>query len=115
MQELRQSMQELKDANIQATTGVKEWIGQSENEHPSEHQLDPMTQNWDNESIENNNEERELQSQLMAERHYIIDEDDFSNSYHEHVQATTTLGSEEIVEEIVNEPSLEDPLGECFA
>ena len=51
----------------------------------------------------------------MAERHYIIDEDDSSNSYHEYVQATTALGSEEIVKEIVNEPSLEDPLGECFA
>jgi len=45
----------------------------------------------------------------------MIDEDDSSNPHHEHVQATTTLGSEEIVEEIVNEPSLEDPLEESFA
>jgi hypothetical protein len=37
-------------------------------------------------------EEEELQSQLMAERHYMIDEDDSSNPYHEHVQATNTLG-----------------------
>jgi hypothetical protein len=60
-------------------------------------------------------EEEELQSQLMVERHYMIDKDDSSNPHHEHVQATTTLGSEEIVEEIVNEPSLEDPLEESFA
>jgi len=29
----------------------------------------------------------------MAERHYIIDEDESNNPNHEHVQATTTLGS----------------------
>jgi hypothetical protein len=45
----------------------------------------------------NRMEEDELQSQLMAERHYMIDEDAFSNPHHEHVQATTTLESEDIV------------------
>jgi hypothetical protein len=45
----------------------------------------------------------------------MIDEDDTNNPYHEHVQATTTIGIEEIIEETCNEPSLEDPLGECFA
>jgi hypothetical protein len=44
----------------------------------------------------------------------MIDEDGPSNSYHEHVQATT-FGSEEVVKEIVNEPSLEDPLEACLA
>jgi hypothetical protein len=43
-------------------------------------------------------EEEELQSQLMIERHYMIDEDDSENSYHEHAQVTTTLESEEIVD-----------------
>jgi hypothetical protein len=43
-------------------------------------------------------EEEELQSQLMIERHYMIDEDDSKNSYHEHVQVTTTLESEAIVD-----------------
>jgi hypothetical protein len=43
-------------------------------------------------------EEEELQSQLMVEIHYMIDDDDFSNPHHEHVQATTTLGSEASVE-----------------
>jgi hypothetical protein len=32
----------------------------------------------------------------------MIDEDDSSIPHHEHDQASTTLGSEEVVEEIVN-------------
>jgi DNA repair protein RadC len=43
-------------------------------------------------------EEEELQSQLMARRHYLIDEDESSNSYHMHVKATTIHVSEEIVD-----------------
>jgi hypothetical protein len=42
----------------------------------------------------------------------MIDEDDASNSYHKHVQATTTLGSEEIVdnkEEGEKEKQVEHP------
>jgi hypothetical protein len=46
-------------------------------------------------------EEEELQGQVMAEGHYIIDEDDFNNLHHEHVQATAIFESEEIVD--VNE------------
>jgi hypothetical protein len=63
----------------------------------------------------NRMEEEELQSQLIVKRHYKIDEDDSSNPHHEHVQAPTTLESEKVVGEIVNEPSLEDPLEERFA
>jgi hypothetical protein len=63
----------------------------------------------------NRMEEEEFQSQLMVERHYMFDEKESSNPHHEHAYATTTLGSEEVVEEIVNEPSLEDPLEESFA
>jgi hypothetical protein len=44
----------------------------------------------------------------------MIDDDGPSNSYHEHVQATT-FGSEKVVKEIVNGPSLEDPLEACLA
>jgi hypothetical protein len=36
-------------------------------------------------------EEEKFESQLMATGHYMIDEDDFHNSYHEHVQATIIL------------------------
>jgi len=63
----------------------------------------------------NRMEQEELQSQWMAERNYMIDENESSNPHHEHAHATTTLGSDEVVEEIVNEPSLEDPLEESFA
>ena len=44
----------------------------------------------------------------------MIDDDAYSNSYHEHVQATNTRGSKEIVDEIVSELSLEDPKVEYF-
>jgi hypothetical protein len=64
---------------------LEEWIGQSKNEYLAEHQLDPITQYWDNVSIEDNNEEEELKGQLMVERHYISDKDESGNSYHEHV------------------------------
>ena len=74
---------------------MEEWSGQSENEYLAEHQLDPITQYWDNVSIEDNNEEEELKGQLMAKRHYMSDEDDSENSYHEHVQATTNFEREE--------------------
>jgi hypothetical protein len=43
-------------------------------------------------------EKQEFQSQLMTERHYMIDEDDSENSYHEHAQVTTTLDEDEIVD-----------------
>jgi hypothetical protein len=57
-------------------------------------------------------EEEEFQSQLMATRYYMID---FNISYHEHAQATATLGSEVVFEEIANGPSLEDPFEESNA
>jgi hypothetical protein len=60
-------------------------------------------------------EEEEFQSQLMVERHYMIDENESSNPHHDHAHTTTTIWSEEFVEEIVNESSLEDPLEENFA
>jgi hypothetical protein len=59
-------------------------------------------------------EKEELQTQEMARGQYMIDEDGPINSYHEHVQGTTTPGNEETVEEIFCEPSLEDPLEERF-
>ena len=44
----------------------------------------------------------------------MIDEDTFSNSYHEHAQTTTKLVSEEIADEVVSEFTSEDPEMECF-
>jgi hypothetical protein len=44
-------------------------------------------------------EKKELQSQLMAQWHYMIDEDDASHSCHEHVPDTTILlESEDILD-----------------
>jgi hypothetical protein len=43
-------------------------------------------------------EKEELQSQLMIERHYMSDEDDSENSYHEHAQVTTTLDVDEVID-----------------
>ena len=57
-------------------------------------------------------EEEKLQIQEMARGQYMIYEDDIL-THHEHVQATTTCGSEEIVDDIVSELSLEDQV-ECF-
>jgi len=48
-------------------------------------------------------EEEEFQSLLIATGRYMIDEDDFSNSYHEHVPAITKFESEEIVDSNVEE------------
>jgi hypothetical protein len=42
--------------------------------------------------------DEEFQSQLMAKGHYMIDEDESNNSCHKHVQAITTLESEQIVD-----------------
>jgi hypothetical protein len=96
-----QAVQEIKDATMANTSSIERLEGE----------LDRLVAEL------NRMEEEELQSQLRAERHYMIDENenDMSNPYHEHVQATTTLGSEEVVEEIVNKPSLKDPLEESFA
>jgi len=43
-------------------------------------------------------EEEEFQSQLMAQGHYMIDEDDASHSCHEHVPDIIILESKEIVD-----------------
>jgi hypothetical protein len=42
---------------------------------------------------------------------YMIDEGDSSNPHYKHVQATATLGSEVVFEEIINEPSMKGPFG----
>jgi hypothetical protein len=43
-------------------------------------------------------EDEEFQSQLTAKGHYMIDEDESSNSCHEHVPTTPIFESEEIVD-----------------
>jgi hypothetical protein len=93
-----QSIHEIKDAAMANTEAIARLEGQ----------LGHLVAEF------NRIEEEELQSQEMARGQYVIDQDASSKSYHEHVQATSTLGNEEIVEEIFYEPSLEDPLEERF-
>jgi hypothetical protein len=50
----------------------------------------------------------------MVRGQYMINEDSPRDPHHEHVQATTTRGSEEIVDDTVSELRLEDPKVECF-
>jgi hypothetical protein len=93
------AIQEIKDATMANTSGIQRLGGQ----------LNHLATEL------NRMEEEELQGQLMAEGYYMIDEDDSSNPHYEHVQATTALRSEVVFEEIVNEPSLEDPFEESCA
>ena len=93
-----QSMHEIKDAamvNIEAIARL-------------EGQLDHLVAEF------NKIEEEVFQSQEMARGQYMINEDASSNSYHEYVQTTTKLVSEEIADEVVSEFSSEDPKMECF-
>jgi len=48
-------------------------------------------------------EEEEFRSQLMAQEHYMIDDDDASHSDHEHAPVITILESEETVDSIGGE------------
>jgi hypothetical protein len=93
------TIREIKDATLANTSAIQRLEGQ----------LNHLVAEL------NRMEEEELQGQLMAEGHYMIDEDDSRNPHHEHIQATTTLRSEVVFEEIVNEPSLEDPFEESCA
>ena len=93
-----QGIQELKDATMVNTQEIARLEGQ----------VDILIAEF------NIIEEKEFQSQEMARGQYMIDEDASSNSYHEHVQATTTPGNEETIEKIFCESSLEDPLEERF-
>ena len=93
-----QSMYEIKDAamaNIEAIARLEGELGHVVGEF-------------------NRIEEEELQSQDITKGQYMIDENGSNNSHHEHVQATT-FGSEEVVKETLNGPSLEDPLEACLA
>jgi hypothetical protein len=97
-QKVNQPTQELKDATLANTKAIAKLKGQ----------IDHLVAKF------NRIKKNELQSQKMARGKYMIHEDDISNPHHEHVQATTTRGSEEIVDETVSELSLEDLEVKCF-
>jgi hypothetical protein len=100
MQELNQSKQELKNANMSNSQTIQELTDEIKDSTQFIHQaFAKMEKQIDYLVVELNRiEEEELQSQLMAYGHYMIDEDDASHSCHEHVPETIILESKEIVD-----------------
>jgi hypothetical protein len=98
MQELKQSRQELKNATMSNSQAIKELTHEIRDSTQFTHQVFAKKEEQiDYLVVEfNGMEEEELQSQLMAERHYMIDDDDASHSCHENVPDTIILESNEI-------------------
>jgi hypothetical protein len=98
MQELKQSRQELKNATMSNSQAIKELTHEIRDSTQFTHQVFAKKEEQiDYLVVEfNGMEEEELQSQLMAERQYMIDEDDASHSCHENVPDTIILESNEI-------------------
>jgi hypothetical protein len=113
MENTSQTMQELKNVTMVDSSAIREiedpTMANTSAIQRLEGQLNHLVAEF------NRLEEEEFQSQLMAEGHYMIDEDDSSYLHYEHAQATTTFGSEVVFEKIINEPSLEDPFEESSA
>jgi hypothetical protein len=105
-------LQEIKDATMVSSQSIQEIkdtaMANTETIARLEGQIDHLVAKL------NIIEQEELQSQEIAREQYMTNVDDISNPYHEHVQATTTRGSEEIVNETISELSLKDPKVECF-
>jgi hypothetical protein len=101
MQELKQSREELKNATMSNNQAMQELKTASISDNENIQNLAKIEGHIDYLVAEfNRMEEEELQSQLMAEGHYMIDEDDASHSCYEHVPDTTILESKEIVDNI---------------
>jgi hypothetical protein len=99
MQELKQSREELKNATMSNNRAMQQLKTASISDNENIQNLAKIEEHIDYLVAEfNRMEEKELQSQLMAEGHYMIDEDDASHSCHEHVSDTTILESKEIVD-----------------
>jgi hypothetical protein len=98
MQELKQSRQELKNATMSNSQAIKELTHEIRDSTQFTHQaFAKKEEQIDYLVVEfNRMEEEELQSQLMAEGHYKIDEDDASHSCHENIPDTIILESNEI-------------------
>jgi hypothetical protein len=100
IQELNQTIQELKIATLRDSQNIQELTNEIRDSNQFTHQaIVKMEGEIDYLGFEFNRiEEKKLQSQLMAQGHYMIDEDDASHSCHEHVADTTILESKEIVD-----------------
>jgi hypothetical protein len=101
MQELKQSREELKNATMSNNQALQDLKTASISDNENIQNLAKIEGHIDYLVAEFNRiEEEELQSQLMAEGHYMIDDDNASHSCHEHVPDTTILQSKEIVDNI---------------
>jgi chromosome segregation ATPase len=89
IQELKNSNQELKNAAMANSRDIQELKSSVAR---IEGQINHLVTEL------NRIEEEELQSQLIIEKHYMSDEDKSENFYHEHVQVTTTLDEDEVVD-----------------
>jgi predicted CopG family antitoxin len=98
MQELKQSRQELKNATMSNSQAIKELTHEIRDSTQFTHQAFAKKEEQIDYLVAefNRMEEEELQSQLMAEGHYKIDEDDASHSCHENIPDTIILESNEI-------------------
>lgn len=90
--EVKQAISDVKNATLENTQAIARIEGQFEYLVAEFNRL----------------EEEELQIQLMAQGHYMIDEDDASHSCHEHVPTITMFETEEIVDS--NEEEKEEHL-----
>jgi hypothetical protein len=89
IQELKNSNQELKNATMANSRDIQElksYVARIEG------QIGHLVTEL------NRVEEEEFQSQLIIEKHYMSDEDKSENFYHEHVQVTTTLEEDEVID-----------------
>jgi hypothetical protein len=100
MQELNESKQELKNATMSNSQTIQELTDEIKDSTQFTYQaFAKMEEQIDYLVVELNRiGEEEIQSQLMAHGHYMIDEDDASHSCHEHAPETIILESKEIVD-----------------
>jgi hypothetical protein len=102
IQGLNQNIEELKNATMSNSQNLQELKQFTHHAFVKmEGQIDYLVAEL------NKIEEEELQGQLMAQGHYMIDEQNASHSCHEHVLDTTIVKSEEIVDD--NKEKIEPP------
>jgi len=95
-----QIIQELKTATMSNSHNIQELTNEIRDSNKFTHQA-IVKMEWEINYLVaefNRIEEEKLQSQLMAQGHYMIDEDDASYFCHEHVPNTTILENKGIVD-----------------
>jgi len=100
IQGLNHTIQELKTATLRDSQNIQELTNEIRDSNQFTHQaIVKMEGEIDYLVAEFNRiEEEELQSQLRAQDHYMIDEDDATHSCHDHIHGTTITESKEILD-----------------